>query len=126
VVRIGAVLWIQTADDAEHLFAVISDPQRCPSPVVLVPFTTHEFYKEESCVLYAGDHPRIHHGTCVDYRGAKLLDVQQIVDAITAGRARQVEPLTDEVLAKVLLGAAESRFLPGECDQILHSQGLIP
>jgi len=60
--RIGDVLLID-----EHACIIISDPRKNPDQVVLTALTTHESYKDDSCLLDVGDHPFITRLTSVSY-----------------------------------------------------------
>lgn len=55
-----------------HLWMVISDPEQDPHRVLLVNFTTWTPRQDPACVLQEGDHPFIHHETCVNYADARI------------------------------------------------------
>jgi hypothetical protein len=112
-------------DECAHLHVVISDPEKEPDGVVLVPITTWESYKDESCLLQPGDHPFIKHASCVQYRDARIVPAARLARAIAGGQIRSREPVSSELLARILAGAGESRFLPAEHGNILARQGLI-
>lgn len=125
--RLGDVFWLTSEDSGlEHLYVVASDPGKNPQEVVLVSFTTRDIGVDESCIVYEGDHPRVTHESCVDYRRAKILSEAQIDRAVTSGQVRSVEPVSEEMLQAIWRGASETRFLPSRCDRILRQQELIP
>ena len=124
--QLGDVFWLPSGGPGlEHLYVVISDPRKDSLEVVLVSFTTRDTGVDESCSVYKGDHPRITHDSCVDYRRARILTEGQIDHAVASGKARQVEPVSQELLDAIWRGAIETKFLPGKCDGILRRQGFI-
>ena len=61
-----------------HLWVVISDPAVDPVRVLIVNFTTRRQDSDHACILQAGEHPFVHHETCVNYAGAKAVSAAQI------------------------------------------------
>ena len=112
-------------DEGRHLFVVISDPVRSPDDVVLVPLTTFEHYKDQSCILNVGDHPFVKHPTCIGYSDAQCSPVKKLGQLLESRDIRRRKPMCEDVLARILEGAAKTRMLPSKCDMILHGQGLI-
>ena len=127
----GNVYWMATADshNIEHLHVVASNPDTDPQNIVLLPLTTYEDYKEDSCILKGrdegGKHPNIPHLTCVDYRRAKLRSVDEIEQALVAKRIRQCQPMCKDKMNDILAGADKSPFLPARYYNILAQQGLV-
>jgi hypothetical protein len=64
-VNAGDAFFIKDRSVDTHLWVIISDTGKDPERVVMVSATTHETYKEEVCLLDAGDHPRITHKSSV-------------------------------------------------------------
>jgi len=126
MVRHGDAFWMcPRGDEIEHLFIVVSNPDIDPTNVVLIPVTTRDEFADESCMLYSGDHQRIRHDSCMDYRRARIVSAHQIDKAMHLRQIRRVESVRDEIIERILVGAAQTRQLPGRCDKILHSQSLI-
>jgi hypothetical protein len=114
----------------EHLRIVISDPGVDPEHVVLVGLTSydrfqHEIYKDNSCLLNPGDHPWITHQTCVSYRDGTLVSEAVLNAAIAGGKLIPQEPISDDVLTRILEGAERTDELPNKCRVILEQQRLI-
>lgn len=124
----GDTFWIADLGDdtVGHLWVIISEPDVDPDRVAVAAFTTWEDYKDDSCILEAGDHPFIRHTTCIDYRGpGSLLSAADIEQRIQRGQIKLREPVGRDVLARIREGAARSKFLPMDYDQLLREQGLI-
>ncbi len=64
-------------DTKNHLWLILSDPQKDPDRIVFVNFTSWGTLKDQSCVLDAGDHQTVQHKTCVHYRGAMVKSTQE-------------------------------------------------
>ena len=123
----GDTFWVPSDDDnsVEHLYIVISDPVKDADNVVMVPLTTLESWKDDSCVLHAGEHPNITHDSCIDYRRSQIVPARQIEQSLSEGRIRARQPASPTLLSRILLGASETRQLSGVADGILARQGLI-
>ena len=110
-----------------HLFIIISDPSANPDKMVLGALTTYETYKDQSCVLQAGEHSFIRHMTCVsyDFLDDMIVPVWEIEKRIRDGIAKQMDRVTDDVLRKILDGAQGTARIPNASWIELNSQGLI-
>ncbi|MFW5733352.1 MAG: hypothetical protein ACOCZU_09055 [Planctomycetota bacterium] len=105
---------------------ILSDPARNPEQVLIVALTTWEDYKDDSCMLDTDDHPFISHLSCVAYDILPHpVSLQQLESLMAEGLIKKREPLDQGVLAKMLDGAGESRFLPNIFHKILLEQNLI-
>jgi|SRR6266404_5149992 len=107
-----------------HLWAVISDPIADPFQIVLVNFTKHRQDKDQACVLQDGDHPFIKIPTCVEYRRAKIVTNEQLDILISLPNVEVREPLSPEVLERILDGVPNSRMRL-DVAQLLADQGLV-
>jgi hypothetical protein len=54
-------------DADQHLWVVVSDPAVDSANVLIVNLTSLDARKEKVCILREGDHPWVHHDTCVNY-----------------------------------------------------------
>ncbi len=109
-----------------HLLVLISDPAKNPDKVVMVTFTTWEKYKDDTCLLEPGDHPFIKHTTSVKYDGLnEILSVEKIENLLSRGKLERKDPLSEQVLEKILRGACETKFIPNGHWLILNEQGLV-
>ncbi|MBS3734156.1 MAG: hypothetical protein KGY99_04445 [Phycisphaerae bacterium] len=121
---LGAVFWARLGGSpVEHMYVVISRPEE--DQIAVVPLTTWEEWKDDSCYIEAGEYEELHHDSCVDYRHAPIVQVVKIEMAITKGVLRQSEPVSKSLLMRIWEGAADTRFLPRQCEDILSRQGLI-
>ena len=110
----------------DHLLVVISDPAQDPDNLVLVAMTTREDYKDQSCVLYSGDHPFIGHDTLIAYNlPGTFMSSSQLGELLTRGDISRNDPVTPEVLEKILVGADESQDIPMQFWNALDDQGLF-
>jgi len=55
--------FLKKNDRDQHLWIVLSDPNKDAAKVLLVNMTTLSDKKEKTCVLRPGDHPWIRHDT---------------------------------------------------------------
>lgn len=125
---LGDTFWAgEVAKDLNgHLCVILSDPARNPEQVLIVALTTWEDYKDDSCMLDTDDHPFISHLSCVAYDILPHpVSLQQLESLMAEGLIKKREPLDQGVLAKMLDGAGESRFLPNIFHKILLEQNLI-
>jgi len=108
-----------------HLWVVISDPKLDSERVVIVSLTTERNYKDNSCVLQRGTHPWITHTTCVDYRRARVVKLEELKAGRYAGALKLQEAASPAMLHAIRDGASRSEFLPGNALQVLTDQGIV-
>lgn len=109
----------------EHLWVIISNVKQSSNEVVIVNFTTFDNRKDSSCVLDKGEHPFVNHRTSVNYYDAKTVSMKTLTQLESYGSITRKEDLSDEVLAKILEGAAISPFLKLGIRKFLEDQNLI-
>jgi len=109
----------------QHLWVVISDPQRFPEVVLFVNFTSLDKYADQTVILDPGVHSFVKHRTCVNYPRARVATLDQLKELEQANRLRKTSPVTPELLAKIRDGASRSIRLRTEHLQILADQELI-
>lgn len=106
------------ANDPErkHLFIVLTDPVIVTGyPVrhsLLVGISTVQtgMPHDPACLLHAGDHPFIRHRSYVNYRFAKILASQSLVNGVRTGVLVPKELLDGAIFARVCRGLLDSRF----------------
>lgn len=109
-----------------YLCIVLSDPTRNREKLVIVNFTRWDEGKDDSCVIEAEEHPWLKHTSCIDYRGLPFdLSAQDLEQRLEAGDFKGDQPVSKDLLAKILAGAADTRFMAMERQVILVEQGLI-
>lgn len=120
---------IRIGDDGNpgcHFFAVVSNPVANAAIILLVPFTTFEEWKDDTCQVSPADGlPFIRHPTCLDYYNARLESEATIRKMIEAGVAKHVMNVGTELLERFRKGADESRRLPNKCWLLLNDQNLV-
>lgn len=109
-----------------HLWIVISDPSANPELVVLVSMTSFEEYKDCSCRIDAGEHPQAKHDSVIDYHSARMISAADLEAKSNDHKIRRREPVSEELLERILAGADTTQFIPNECHWILADQGLLP
>jgi hypothetical protein len=108
-----------------HLRVLISDPVKNANQIVIVGLTTLRDYKDNSCILERGAHPWITHDTCVEYRRAIAVSLEQLFHGKDSGAFKIQEPMGEETLQRIIAGAALSEFFPPLCLKILQEQQLL-
>lgn len=112
-----------------HLWIVLSDPSYNSEQVVIVNITSWRDEGEElndsSCIVNDGEHPFIEHKSYIIYSQARITTVGSLQSAFDSGVLHMHENCSDEFLSKVLEGAANSRFTPGDVINVLREQELI-
>ncbi|HLX63886.1 MAG TPA: hypothetical protein VKX17_21625 [Planctomycetota bacterium] len=107
-----------------HLWIVLSNPDPNGN-VVIVSVTTNAPYKDSTCELNVGDHPKIRHSSLVYYRKAELASKAKLSAEVQAGKINIVQRFSDAVMSRIYDGAGLTRFMPQDCQAILDDQGLI-
>ena len=111
----------------DHPRIVISDPELNTDKVVLVNFTGFDGeYRDHSCVLEIGEHSWLKKRTCISYKDASVVKRADVDKLIKSGGLKLLDPVSDEVLRKILAGAEATDDLPNKCRRILSDQSLIP
>jgi hypothetical protein len=108
-----------------HLQIVLSDPSLDAAKVVVVNFSSWEPYKEQACIVEPGEHPFVVKRTCVPYRFAATVTLAFLEDRESRGHIAKQQPLSAALLARVLAGAAQSRFMPTEVWDVIEVQDLV-
>jgi len=108
-----------------HLHIIISDPTQDSSRIVTVNFTSWRADKDQSCIVEVREHRFIKFKSCVHYRQDRLITLAQYEHSLATGDLSAHEPVNQDLLRRILDGAAVSPFLPLGNRQILVEQGLI-
>ena len=109
-----------------HVWIVLSDPGYDPENVLIVNMTTLAPRKDQACILRRGDHPAVSHDTCISYRDGHVVPLETLTTLEASGLLTMGDPLSNEVLDRVLAGAAQSKFIFMEYLELLNSQGVLP
>jgi hypothetical protein len=108
-----------------HLWMIISDPAIDPENVLIVNLTTFAPGKDQSCVLGPGDHPWIHHDSCVNYQDSQITTLKKLIAARDGGALIPKDPLDPLVLKKIRDASMNSTRMALEHADILMNQGLV-
>jgi hypothetical protein len=113
----------------DHLWVIISYPIDSPGKIVIVNVTSWKNnaagINDESCVINAGEHPRILHKSFVFYRKAKFTTLSELASALNCNAIIKDESCSDALLDKILDGASNSRYTPLDIIQLLDTQALL-
>ncbi len=112
----------------DHLWIVISKPDSATGRMVVacVSLTTDAHWKDQTCILDAGDHSFVRHRTVVGYDRAELRDVNALTRAMSSGQIIGDDDLSESLLLKIQRGALTSKRTPNEVKDLLRSQGITP
>ena len=108
-----------------HLQVVLSNPTLVPARVVVVNFSSLRGYEERTCIIEPGEHPYATKRTCIPYRFAYMTSLAYLEEREANGDIERQEPLSPELLCRVLTGAALSVFMPTEIWDVIENQDLI-
>lgn len=109
-----------------HLIVILSDPAKYPDRIVVANLTSWKANKDQSCILKPGDHPWIKHKTVVNYRLSKITTMDILKRQIKFNMISvDSEPVTPQVLNKIIAGAGKSRMIPTGVKNALKSMGLL-
>ncbi len=108
-----------------HLWVVISDPRTDAQRILIVNLTSWNRDKDGACILKPGDHPFIHHTTCVSYQDAKIVRDGFLEQGLRSGLIFPQEPASDDLVEAIIRGAGISQFLPLGCRDVLVQQKLL-
>lgn len=125
----GTAFWVNAH---KHLYFIISDPLRNSSEVVHVNITTlaegateHDPYNDRSCLLHAGEHPRIDRLSCVYYAGAQIASLSHLAIKLAHREIRLDDPASPQMLARMRQGALLSEHIIPVAADLLIEQNLV-
>lgn len=107
-----------------HLWIVLSDPAKDPERVIIVNVTRWRDAQDQACVLEEDDHPWLTRRSCVNYRDAKVVSLQHLQSILSGDQIEQRDPLSEDLLRRVLNGVSDSRMILEHAD-MLEQQGLF-
>lgn len=103
-----------------HLFVVCSDPCE-QQKVVLVPFATYtNDLCDQTCLVFAGEHPFVRHKSYVLYRNARIVGCEEISRGIANGALRVHDDLNGQTFLKVKNGLCRSLYTPRKIKNYLN------
>ena len=123
--KAGDTFYVRDRSVDAHLWVVISDPGKNTGQVLIVSMTTYESYKEDVCLLDAGDHPRISHKSCIAYDQARQIALETLTALMDGGRLSVQAPVSAELLARIREGVNRSTRIKYQYVEWLLDQGVI-
>jgi hypothetical protein len=116
----------------QHLHIVLSHPVMVGGHMVVAAVTVSSYdgsdavnYIDDTCILLPGEgHSFIQHRSYVVYSQAGLAKISSIEENIEKRGGKKKEPLTEELLRRVIYGAWESRKTPPRIQHVMGQQRL--
>lgn len=121
----GDAFFINDRSVDTHLWIVISDTKKDPGRVVMVSITTYESYKENVCLLEAGDHPRVVHKSCVFYRETRMTTLETLQGLRDRGSLSVQPAVSESILSRIRDGVSKSIEIKPKFIDILLEQEVI-
>jgi len=121
----GDTFLLTKRDINSHLFVIISDPNQDANQIVTVNVTSWREDKDQSCIIEASEHRFITHRSCIYYGEDRLITLSQYKMFLAMGHLESHDPINNQLLKRILDGAAISPHMPLRNRQILVDQGLI-
>ena len=116
-----------------HCYIIISDPAQDPDEIVLVNFTSFDPgtpsqpRNDPACLVNRGEHPYLHHQSCINYRDALFLSANQIERMDQGNLIEWQQTDVDAgLLERIRACGFASQHRPGKLVRILRAQGLGP
>lgn len=108
----GDTFVIEDEDESkEHLHVILTEPSMADE-VITVSISTRRRVSETLVCLQVGDHPWISRESVVSFHFAAIRTCASITTAIAAGKARQKQPTSPELVKRILAGLLDSDFTP--------------
>lgn len=121
----GDTFLLANQDINNHLWIIISNPLLDSEQIVTVNFTSWQPYKDQSCIVEVGEHPFIRNKTCISYIDSKLITATQYDDNLLKSFIIPHSPISENLMARILISAAESHYLSLGHYEILEKQELV-
>jgi hypothetical protein len=93
-----------------HLWVLLWGPSGPADTFLAVSFTTLEPYKDQTCIVEAGEHPFVQHPTCVMYSAAIRITQEKLNAAFASRSAIRQNPVSPELLERVRAGLFVSGY----------------
>lgn len=102
----------------KHLNAVLAVTR--DDSIVLCHFTSRTRRSDPTCIIQPGEHPFIVRETAVRYDQALICESGPALEALERSIEKRFEPLSKELLARVIKGALDSPQTPDKVKQALR------
>ncbi|MFP4028637.1 MAG: hypothetical protein ACLFWL_12670 [Candidatus Brocadiia bacterium] len=126
-VEIGSTFRDPTRKVETHLFVIISkvtDDEK----VVVTNFTSFvgAEWQDDTCIILPEEYKQLSRSSCISYSDSNLVSFANLEHAVESGGIALSDCVPENVLNKILAGAAESEYLENNLKNILDEQGLLP
>jgi hypothetical protein len=125
VALIGDTFTFASVRVGRHLHIIISDPAKDPHQIVTANFTTCPPQVDKSCVVSRKDHSFLRHQSYVWYGQNRLLSLALFESSLNSGALILNDPVSQELLKRILNGASVTQHIPIKNLEILQAQGLL-
>ncbi|EQD77028.1 hypothetical protein B1B_01297 [mine drainage metagenome] len=116
-VRCATVLYTSgtAADpDRKHLFVLLTDPSGPAQHVLMAPVCSVDpdpkAFRDDTCLLAAGDHPFIKHDSYIAYAKCRVVAASDLVKHTESGYVIEKKPASDALVARIVAGLRKSKF----------------
>lgn len=120
----GDAILIPTGNGKSHLFFVLNDPlPDPPKQVLLISISTYHGRTQEdsTCLLNDGDHEFIKHESYVEYSIGRIATLESVERNIATNYFSKKEPLSEDILQKIIDGIYESKRVKPFIKEFLES-----
>jgi hypothetical protein len=87
--------------------------------VIVAHFTSRRAYTDDTCVIKPGEHPFVKKETIVRYDQAHICPAANLA-SLEGSIIRKLEPLSDELLARIQQGALSSPQTPDKIKKLIR------
>src|SRR5260370_23536777 len=105
-------LAIDPESHKEHLWIVLSDPEKDPEKVLIVNLTTPRPWKEQVCLVYRNEHPWLTHDSWVDYQQSRVTTLAYLYEGKDSGLFKIQDPMAPAILKRVRDASLQSTRMP--------------
>jgi hypothetical protein len=114
--------------DRRKFYFVASDPGQDPDNILLLPVSSWDKDKDQSCVLEVaecGECAFVTHKSYIAYNHAKILSTQHLSKLLKDGEVTRKQNVGPHILAKARQGALASQDIARKHRLLLSKQGLL-
>ena len=114
MVKAGDTFLYKYPKNDRHLFIVVLDTYNTGSTVIcpcvmVTSWKDNPKFDDPACILDVGDHEFIKHKSYIAYREVVLFEKDYIEHCLECGEAKTKEPVTGEMMERILKSAVNSR-----------------
>lgn len=100
-----------------HLYGVFS--HEFEGSVFIANVTTLRRHSDRSCLVEAGEHPKVSHPSCIYYAGSRIVPVAKMR---ALGQLIPAPPFSEALIGRVVQGALHSDETPPNVKAFLRAQ----